>query len=73
MKKFEKSIEELKRIIEKLEGGNVSLDQSLSLFENGVKILNSANKRLNEMQKKVEILVRDSDGKINRENFDIEE
>lgn len=70
MKKFEKSIEELREIIEKLESGNIPLDESLSLFEKGVKILNSANKKLSQMEKKVEILIKDSDGKIKREDFD---
>ncbi len=73
MKNFEKSIEELKKIIEQLEGGNIPLDKSLSLFEDGVKILNTANKKLNEMQKKVEILVKDADDKVKRENFEIED
>ncbi|NIP38407.1 MAG: exodeoxyribonuclease VII small subunit [Candidatus Dadabacteria bacterium] len=70
MKKFERSIEELREIIEKLESGNIPLEDSLSLFEKGVKILNSANKKLSQMEKKVEILVKDSDGKIKREEFD---
>lgn len=50
MKKFEKSIEELKDIIDKLESGNIPLEDSLSLFEKGVKILNSANKKLSQIQ-----------------------
>ncbi|HSG31722.1 MAG TPA: exodeoxyribonuclease VII small subunit [Thermodesulfobacteriota bacterium] len=73
MKKFEKSIEELKDIIDKLESGNIPLEDSLSLFEKGVKILNSANKKLSQMEKKVEILIKDSDGKIKREDFDTSE
>ena len=73
MKKFEKSIEELRERLEKLESGNIPLDDSLSLFEKGVKILNSANKKLSQMEKKVEILIEDSDGKIKREDFDSSE
>jgi exodeoxyribonuclease VII small subunit len=73
MKKFEKSIEELKEIIEKLESGNIPLDDSLVLFEKGVKILNSANKKLGNMQKKVEILVKDSKGNIKEQKFDIDD
>lgn len=73
MKKFEKSIEELKKIIEKLESGNIPLDDSLALFEKGVKILNSANKKLGDMQKKVEILVKDSEGNIKQQKFDIDD
>ncbi len=69
MKKFEKSIEELKEIIDKLESGNIPLEDSLSLFEKGVKILNTANKKLTQMEKKVEILIENSDGKIKREDF----
>lgn len=73
MKNFEKSIEELKNIIEKLEDGNIPLAKSLSLFEDGIKILNAANKKLNEMQKKVEILVKDADEQVKKENFEIED
>ncbi len=73
MKKFEKSIDELREIIEKLESGNISLDDSLSLFEKGVKILNSANKKLSQMEKKVEILIESSNGKIKKEDFDTKE
>ncbi|MCH7928417.1 MAG: exodeoxyribonuclease VII small subunit [Candidatus Dadabacteria bacterium] len=73
MKKFEKSIDELREIIEKLESGNIPLDDSLSLFEKGVKILNSANKKLSQMEKKVEILIESSNGKIKKEDFDTKE
>ncbi len=73
MKKFEKSIDELREIIEKLESGNIPLDDSLSLFEKGVKILNSANKKLSQMEKKVEILIESSNGQIKKEDFDTKE
>ena len=73
MKKFEKSIDELREIIEKLESGNIPLDDSLSLFEKGVKILNSANKKLSQMEKKVEILIESSNGKIKKEDFNTKE
>lgn len=73
MKKFEKSIDELREIIEKLESGNIPLDDSLSLFEKGVKILNLANKKLSQMEKKVEILIESSNGKIKKEDFDTKE
>lgn len=73
MEKFEKSIDELREIIEKLESGNIPLDDSLSLFEKGVKILNSANKKLSQMEKKVEILIESSNGKIKKEDFDTKE
>ena len=73
MKKFEKSIEELKEIIDKLESGNIPLEDSLSLFEKGVKILNSTSKKLTQMEKKVELLVESSDGKIKKKEFDIDD
>ena len=73
MKKFEKSIDELREIIEKLESGNIPLDDSLSLFEKGVKILNSANKKLSQMEKKVEILIERSNGQIKKEDLDTKE
>jgi len=57
MKSFEDAISELKVIIEKLEGGNLSLEESLTLFEKGTQLINLCHKKLNEVEKRIEILV----------------
>jgi exodeoxyribonuclease VII small subunit len=73
MKSFEDALSELKVIIEKLEGGNLSLEESLTLFEKGTQLIALCHKKLNEVQKKIEILVENTDGEVLREEFDLEE
>jgi exodeoxyribonuclease VII small subunit len=73
MKSFEDGLSEIKVIIEKLEGGNLSLEESLTVFERGVELLTVCHKKLSEVQKKVEILVEGSNGEILQKEFDLEE
>lgn len=73
MKSYEDSLDELKAIIGKLEGGNLSLEESLELFQEGTRLITLCHKKLNEVQKRVEILVEASDGQILRKEFDLEE
>ncbi|MGH7808012.1 MAG: exodeoxyribonuclease VII small subunit [Thermodesulfobacteriota bacterium] len=73
MKSYEDSLDELKAIIGKLEGGNLSLEESLDLFQDGTRLITLCHKKLNEVQKRVEILVEASDGQILRKEFDLEE
>jgi exodeoxyribonuclease VII small subunit len=67
---FEKAIEELKGIVSKLEGGNLPLEEALSLFEKGIKLSKYCNQKLDEAEKKVEILLRDENGKLSIEPFE---
>ena len=73
MKSYEDSLDELKAIIGKLEGGNLSLEESLDLFQEGTRLITLCHKKLNEVQKRVEILVEASDGQILQKEFDLEE
>ena len=52
-KGFEESIMELETIVEKLEKGDVSLDEALKLFESGIKLSKSCQKMLDNAEKKV--------------------
>lgn len=70
--KFETSIKELEEIVRALESGSVSLDESLLLFEKGVKLTKNCQKLLDEAEKKVSILVND-DGEIVKKDFINEE
>ena len=54
---FEKKLTRLEEIVQKMEGGEMSLDQSLKLFEEGVKLSKDCNKELNEAEQKVKKLV----------------
>lgn len=50
---FEKSLNELEKIIEKLENGNCSLEESISLFEQGMKYTNECKNALEQAEKKI--------------------
>ena len=67
--KFEKSYEQLEKIIHALEDGSISLDESLEYYEKGVKALKTCHKILDEAEKKIEILIRDSTGELKPEPF----
>jgi len=71
--KFEQAIARLEEIVNDLEKGDLPLDESLKLFEEGVRLSKSCLKMLDEAQKKVEVLVRDKDGKKRSRSFRMEE
>lgn len=68
-KTFEESIAELEEIVAKLEGGNVTLDESLTLFEQGIKLSKNCQKMLDTAEKKVSILMTDNNGEVIKEDF----
>ena len=72
-KKFEAAIARLEEIVSELEKGDVPLEQSLKLFEEGIKLSRVCNKRLEEAERKVEILLKDKNGNITAEPFEEEE
>src|SRR6266478_711684 len=71
--KFEDAMARLEEIVNGLEKGDLSLDKSLKMFEEGVRLSKGCLKMLNEAQQKVEILVRDKDGKKKIRHFRLEE
>lgn len=68
-KTFEKSISELEDIVRKLEAGDVTLDESLSLFEQGIKLSKSCQKMLDSAEKKVSVLMANDNGEVVKEDF----
>ena len=68
-KTFEESVMELEKIVAELEGGDVTLDESLSLFERGIKLSKSCQKMLDAAEKKVSVLMTNDDGEIVKEEF----
>ena len=69
---FEKSMENLENIVTELEKGDLNLDESISKFEEGIKISKQCNKILEEAEKKITILL-EKDGEVKEENFVSEE
>ena len=71
-KSFEEQIEELEKIINELENGNLNLDDSVVKFEEGMKISKECNKMLENAEKKITILLNDENGEKKEENFEAE-
>ena len=69
---FEKSITELENIVKTLESGNLSLDEMIKLFEQGMKLSASCNKLLDEAESKINILMK-SNGEITKQEFEFSE
>lgn len=61
---FEGALEELEQVVEQLESGELPLDDSLAAFEKGVGLVKFCNQKLNEVEKKVELLIKDKEGKL---------
>ncbi len=72
-KKFEAALARLEEIVAELERGDLPLEQSLKLFEEGIKLSRLCSKRLEEAERKVEILLKDQNGEIRAEPFEEEE
>ncbi len=62
--KFETALERLEEIIRKLESGNIDLDDSLKLYEEGIGLVRFANDKLKAAQQKVELLTKDREGRV---------
>jgi exodeoxyribonuclease VII small subunit len=71
--KFETSLKKLEEVVRRLEGGSLSLDDSLKAFEEGVRHASFCSKKLDEAERKVEVLLKRKDGSFIREPFDPEE
>ena len=69
---FEQGLERLEAIVEELEKGDLALEKSLDLFEEGMKLSAACRKKLEEAENRVEILLK-KDGKIVAEAFRIGE
>ena len=61
---FEQALDKLEGIVDDLESGKPSLDQSLKLYEEGVKTLDGCHRILDRAEQKIQQLVRDSEGRI---------
>ncbi|WP_342304346.1 exodeoxyribonuclease VII small subunit [Methanolobus sp. ZRKC5] len=65
---FESSLEELESLVEKLEKGQLTLDESLGIFERGMKLARVCNQKLSKAERKIEILIEEN-GKLKTESF----
>jgi exodeoxyribonuclease VII small subunit len=66
---FESELKSLEDIVVQLETGDLTLDRALGLFEEGIKISRFCNSKLDEAERKVEILVKTADGSLKEAPF----
>jgi exodeoxyribonuclease VII small subunit len=70
---FEKALADLEGIVQKLEKGGISLNESLALFEKGVKLTKYLREELSKAEKKVEILLKDDKGEVQKQPFNLDQ
>ena len=71
-KSFEEQMESLEKIVSELEKGDLNLNDSVTKFEEGIKISKECNKILQEAEKKITMLVNEN-GEVKEENFETED
>jgi len=63
-KSFEEAISELENIVDEMERGELSLDESIEFFQKGIELSKYCSKRLDEIEKRISVLVEDEKGNI---------
>ena len=71
--KFEDALQRLERIVDQLEAGNLALEESLKVFEEGVGLARRCARYLDEAEKRIELLTRDESGLLKTEPFAVAE
>ena len=66
---FEEAIARLEEIVRMLESGSAPLDESLSLFEEGVRLVKLCHARLDRAEQRVKLLVQNPDGTVSEEDM----
>ena len=70
---FEKALTELEQIVNKLEKGGLSLNESLALFEKGIKLARFLRAELDKAERKGEILIKNEKGELKPQEFEPED
>ncbi|MGD2278820.1 MAG: exodeoxyribonuclease VII small subunit [Candidatus Omnitrophota bacterium] len=66
---FEKALEKLEKIVEDLEAGDLSLDDSLKKYEEGIKLVRVCQQKLGNAKERIELLSKDEKGKFKKKAF----
>ena len=72
-KDFEKALDRLEKIVGKLEKGDLALEEALKLFEEGTQITRFCSTKLDEAERKVEILLKNKKEQLTEQSFQIED
>lgn len=70
-KDFENALARLEKIVGELEKGELALEEALQLFEEGIKISRFCNAKLDEAERKVQILLKNETGRLSEETFQL--
>lgn len=66
---FEKALDTLEKIVSKMETGQLSLDESLAQYEQGVKLIRQCNTKLDNCEKKIELINKNTAGEFEKSTF----
>ena len=69
---FEQAFQKLEKIVQRLEAEELPLDESLQLFEEGIRLSRFCNQKLEEVEKKIELILSDAKGQPRVEPFEEE-
>jgi exodeoxyribonuclease VII small subunit len=69
-KKFEDTLGELEKIVQRLEDPDVPLEEAVALFEEGIKLSRFCSQKLDEVEKRVDVLMKDEHGNLVNRPFD---
>lgn len=72
-KSFEESLKELEQIVSQLEEGDLALEDSLKLFETGVRLSRECRERLTAAERRIEVLMKEADGSLGLTQIETEE
>ena len=67
---FEEAFKRLEQIVGNLESGDLSLEESMKLFEEGIGLTEDCKSRLEDAEQKIQLLLKNSDGKLSLEDKD---
>jgi exodeoxyribonuclease VII small subunit len=63
-RKFEDELKDLETLVSQIDSGELTLEESIGAFERGVALVKSLNQKLDEVERKVEMLTRDAEGRL---------
>jgi exodeoxyribonuclease VII small subunit len=69
-RKFEDELKDLEGIVSQIDSGELSLEDSIAAFERGVGLVRSLNQKLDEVERKVELLMRNAQGELKTTPYD---
>src|ERR1700732_2206088 len=69
-RKFEEELADLETIVTQIDSGDLSLEESIGAFERGVTLVRSLNHKLDEVERRVEVLLRGAQGELKRADYE---